>query len=100
MAGFECDTERLKDDAKKISDYIEDYQKQVDSFFRELDNLAANGVWSGKNSTLYRNQVAPDKQEYVSFGNGINAIAKEMLDYADSLEGKVRSNESEYDSSR
>ena len=97
MADFECDTDKLREDGKDIKSLISDYNTQIDNFFRELDNLALNKVWTGTNSDLYRKMVAGEKSMYTDFGEGIKAIGQEMIDYADDLDIEVRNNEDEYD---
>ena len=85
MSDFKCDSDRLADDGKKIINIINNYQKNVNDFFMELQNLTVNQVWNGNDAELYVRTVSSDKQEFVDYGNGIKELGNEMIDFADSL---------------
>ena len=97
MADFVCDTDKLKEDGKDIIRLVSDYNTQINDFFRELDNLEKNKVWTGTNSDIYRKIVAPDKGQYVDFGEGLKEIGQEMVNFSEDLDVTVRQNESEHD---
>ena len=96
MSDFKCDSDRLAEDGKKIVNIINSYQKNVNEFFMELQNLTVNQVWNGDDAETYVQLIGADKQDFVDYGNGIKELGNEMIDFADSLDRKVITSEREF----
>ena len=91
---IECDTERLRDDAKYMLERVQSYQDEIEKFFDLLDfTKSDNTAFMGEDSKIYSNIVVQDKPDYVKFGKSIEELIKEIEQFADDLDGTIKENE-------
>ena len=91
---IECDTEKLQEDLREILDLVSEYKVKVNSFFNKLDfESERKTAWTGTNAINYAKMALQDKNDYLAFGDGIEALIKEAQEFAIDLEGTIKENE-------
>lgn len=96
---IECDTEKIQDAGVKICDYLDELQSKVDSFFKKIESIPVTGEWTGKNAEIYSEKVYKDLSIYTKFISNMKDIADEMKRFSEDTDAKVKSCESEVQSS-
>ena len=95
---IECDTEKIQDAGLKICDYLDELQSKVDNFFKKIESIPVTGEWIGKNAEVYSEKIYKDLNIYTKFISNMKDIADEMKRFSEDTETKVKSCESEVQS--
>jgi hypothetical protein len=94
-----CDTEKLLQTSKDIDTLLTEYENDINDFFELLNfRKQDQSAWTGNNAKKYTDVVTLDKQEYLSFGEGIKDISKGYRDFANDLETTIKENEDDCES--
>ena len=92
---IECDTDRLKDTARRLINELAELDTSINKFFNKLSNITVTGEWTGTNAKKYADKVALDKEIYLSYIDSVRTIAKEMENFADKTENVIRLNQAD-----
>lgn len=90
---IDIDTQMLEDTSRKIIEYMNDFDLQINNYFKKLNQIPITGEWTGNNAEEYARVVLLDKEMYLKYSEGIKKIAREMQNLSSKLDNDVIINE-------
>lgn len=89
---------KVNADISQIREFGNDVLVAVDSYKQNVNNLfeKMNGVptktkeWIGEASNNYVTMISNDRNQYDSYGDGLEKFGNQLLDYADKLDDAIK----------
>lgn len=94
--GIEIDTALLSDSSTDLLNELTEIETQINNFFRKLNNIPNSGEWTGVNAEKYADLVIQDKEDFLSYIEGLKELAQQMKKFAENAETAISVSENEY----
>lgn len=94
--GLEIDTTILNDASTDLLNELAEIEIEINNFFKKLNSIPESGEWTGPNAEKYANLVIQDKEDYLSYIEGLKELAQQMKDFSENTENAINQSQSEF----
>lgn len=98
--GIEIDTALLSDSSTDLLNELTELEIEINNFFRKLNSIPESGEWTGENAEKYANLVIQDKEDYMSYIEGLKELSQQMKNFAENAELAISQSENEFNFSK